>query len=344
MRYDNNRAFEKHLEASAPSHFSHLYLILNKEPGELREPAERVVSALFPDIEERSLALRIMDGSSLILETLVSELNSASFFVKKQAFWLQNIEKCKKPILDFLENFFSNIPPSQFIIITAAAWNKQTKLYKAAEKEGVIFETAELKPWEKEKNLIEWVNKELIAARKVVSYQTVQEFVKQTGLDKALLASEMEKLLCYVGEKREITFQDFAKICTLHAAESIWQLGEAIFRRDAAAAIPMACALLKEGQPLLPLLRQIRSQFQTQFHIGMLLEHGKSAQDVANEFPYMKGAILTRTLQQVKFYGIEAFRKGLLSIDEFEMRAKNSQGDETLLLELLMIKLSKAHV
>jgi DNA polymerase-3 subunit delta len=55
----------------------------------------------------------------------------------------------------------------------------------------------------------------------------------------------------------------------------------------------------------------------------------------------MKGQILERHIQQAQHYGLEAFKKGLLAIDESEMRAKNSSVDEKILLELLMMQLTR---
>ena len=160
------------------------------------------------------------------------------------------------------------------------------------------------------------------------------------GNDQAALAKELEKLICYIGEKKEITQQDVETLCHCQEVESIWQLGEAIFRRDSAASLHIVHSLLMDGQPLLPLLRQIRSQFQTEFQISLLLAQGKQAQDITAEFPYLKGQILERHMRQAKQYGVDAFKQGLLAIDEAELRAKNSSIDENMIIELLMMRLT----
>ncbi|CUI16406.1 hypothetical protein PNK_0780 [Candidatus Protochlamydia naegleriophila] len=341
MKYDNSRAFEKHLEGAAPNHFSRLYLILGKDPVEQREAVECTLKALQPSLQAREFALKIMDGNQLTLDVLLSDLYSNTFFADQRIFWIQHADKLKKNLIEALEKYFARISSSQYLILTAPSWMKQTNFYKAVEKEGVILEMAEPKPWEKEKRLVDWATKQLAAKRKVISYQVCQALVKQTGLDSLLLDQELEKLLCYIGERPEITIQDIVKICNYQPSDTVWQLGEAIFRRDAAASIHMAYSMQMDGQPLLPLLRQIRSQFQTQFHVCLLLAQGKTSQEVALEFPYLKGNLLDRTMQQAQRYGLESFRQGLLAIDATEMRAKNSQVDEKLLMELLMIHLTR---
>jgi DNA polymerase-3 subunit delta len=167
--------------------------------------------------------------------------------------------------------------------------------------------------------------------------------VKQTGLDSSFLFQELEKLLCYIGDRQEITQQDVVKICHHQPSDTIWQLGEALFKRDSVSALFISQSLLIEGQSLLPLLRQIRSQFQTQLHICMMLSNGKSAHEVSQEFPYLKGNLLDRTLQQASRYGLESFKQGILAIDATELRVKNSYADEKLLMELLVIQLTRTN-
>jgi DNA polymerase-3 subunit delta len=339
VKYDNLRAFEKHIEAAGPLHLSRLYLLLSKE-SEHKEPADKILTALFPSGHERELAVKILEGSSITVDELALELQGLSFFVKKQAFWIKNCDKCKKEVLGFIEEYLPKIPPAQYLILSATAWNKQTKFYKTAEKEGVIFEAVEVKPWEKEKQLVEWAGQQLAEERKTMPYQALQELVKQTGCNQALLKQELEKLLTFAADKNEITFQEAAKICTFGHADTIWQLGEAIFKRETAKAIKIASDLLSDAS-LLPCLRQIRSQFQTHFHIGVALSKGMPAQEAAGDFPYMKGAFLNKTVDQIRHYGVRALQEGLLLIDETEIKVKNSQTEEKLLLELLIIRLTQ---
>jgi len=71
-----------------------------------------------------------------------------------------------------------------------------------------------------------------------------------------------------------------------------WQLGDALFRRDALTALKIGKALLMDGTALIALLRQIRSQYQTAFQVATILELGGSSADISKQFPYMRGGIL----------------------------------------------------
>lgn len=341
MKYDNKPAFEKHLASSSPHHFAHLYLVLGKEAFDCKGAVDAILQALLPEDKERQLCLKVFDGQQLDIKEALLELEMASFLVTKNVVWIQHVDKLKKSALEALESYIIHPHHSSYLILTASALQKNTAFYKKIEKEGVILELLEGKPWEKEKKLVEWVGQQATLLRKLISYQASQTIVKQTGLDHALLQQEWEKLLTYVGDKKEITLQDVMDICTVSSIETIWQLGESIFRRDIATAMHIGRALLLGGHAFLSLIRQIRTQFQTEYQICTLLAQGGQAAAVSQEFPYMKGQILERHMQFAREYGAESFKQGLLAIDAIDIQAKNSQIDETLLMELLIIKLTQ---
>src|SRR5262249_40672120 len=133
--------------------------------------------------------------------------------------------------------------------------------------------------------------------------------------------------------------RDVAAVCSSINLDNAWQLGEAIFRRDVPTALRISKGLLADGTAFIALLRQIRTQFQTEFQVCSILSRGGSHAEIAQEFPYMKGQILDRHMHQAQSYGMQRFKSALLAIDEAELSAKNN-GDPDFLAERLIIKLT----
>ncbi len=332
MKYTALRALEKHLEEAAPDHFSALYTILGKDAFQRKTAYERVMKFLVGD----ALALTGLEAEGLDIRTLSDALYSSSLFSQKCWVAIHNCEKLPKPSMEWLEAYFAKPTPKMTLLLTAASLHHGTTFFKKVEKYGIVLDIAEEKPWEKERSCIEGVQ----AYLKGVDSQTAHAIVKQVGTDGETLVQEMEKLICYVGGRREISVKDVAAICTGINSETIWQLGEAIFKLDASTALRIGHALLDEGTPLLSLLRQIRSQFQTDLQVAALLAGGASPAEVTALFAYMKGAILDRHCQAARHYGLERFKAGLLKIDEAELQAKNS-APERELLEVLIVRLTR---
>lgn len=341
MKFNSLSDLEKFLRGGQTSSISTLYLFLGKENYRVHEAVNSFINFLLPNPQDRKLSLTNIDGHATIKEDeLLDSLNAPSFLSPLQIVWVQHVDKCKKSIQETIENYCLRPSRSTYLILSAPSWSKQTHFYKNIDKNGVVVEIEEIKPWEKEKYLVDWVCRQTITNGKKISYSTSQHFIKTVGLDQSLIASELEKLLCYCIDRNEIISEDIMKICANQHVETIWQLGEAIFQFDTSKALQISKDLLLEGQALLPLLRQLRSQFQTGYQISLLLLQKKQPHEITMEFPYMKGQILDRNLKQSMHYGAESFRKGLLALDAAEMKIKNSSAEEELIFELLMIQLT----
>lgn len=336
MKYATLKAFESHLDEAV---LYPLYLIIGKEPFERKQAVDKLVQVALKKATSPDLALKIFEGDRLSIEELMQELNTLGFFAEKRVILIQNAEKLSKSLMEQLENYYQNPNPSVCLIISATAINKATNFYKKGEKAGAALEFAEEKPWEKEKSLQSWVQTLATAESKKLDPQAALILIKQVGTDQSLLFQEIQKLVCYVGSRPDITAQDITAVCTQTHGENAWQLGEAIFKRDAAMALRISKGLMEEGTAVFSLLRQIRTQMQTEYQICSLLATGATPAMISEKFPYMRGQILDRHIQMAQNYGLTRFKKAMLKIDEMELLAKNSSIDPDVLAELLIVKL-----
>lgn len=340
MKYSNLRAFEKHLQDASPAHFVNFYVVLAKDTFERKTSVDLLITALLKGKKEQGLALKIFDGDHVELGEIQEELQALMIFADKRVVLINQADKLSKSVIEFLVSYFENPNPAVYLILSAAAINHATNFYKKSEKTGVVLEIPEEKPWEKEKSMGEWIVNKVRSEGKRIEPQACQAILKQIGTDPAFVASEVEKLICYTGERVDITLADVGAVCTNVNTENAWQLGEAIFRCDAPSALRITKALLADGTPFLALLRQIRTQFQTEFQVCSILAGGGAGSDIERQFPYMKGNILNRHIQLAQGYGLPRFKKGLLKIDQTELMAKNSSTDHEFLADLLIVKLT----
>jgi DNA polymerase-3 subunit delta len=340
VKYSNLIAFEKHLESAAPNHFSEIYLIMGKESYERKQATDCLIRHVLKNEASSDLSLLTFDAEKHSVESILHELGTMSFFSKKRAIVIQNADSFDKASTLKIETYCSSPNRSNCLVVCAETLNRATTFYKKLEKAGIVLDIAEVKPWEKEKVIADWLHNAAITQGKQLGSQVCQMLIKQLGTDQMLLSTELAKLICYVGDRKAITENDVLAVSPSTNLENGWQLGEAIFRRDATAALRISKGLLSDGIAIIALLRQIRSQFQTEFHVCSILSSGGTSLDVSKEFPYMKGAILERHVRQSQAYGLERFKQGLLAIDDTEAKAKSSAVDVEFLAERLIIKLT----
>ena len=340
MKYSNLRAFNKHLEEAGPNHPSPVYMLLGKSEFDRKEAAKDLTHSLLGTQHPSEHTLTVFDGERLSINEVMQDLHSMTFFAENRVVLINRAEKLTKPVTVQLVQYFEKSNPSVFLIISASTINRATSFYKNAEKVGVVLDLVEEKPWEQENTLVQKIVERTRDKGKTINQNTSRYLVKYAGTDQAQLQQEIEKLVCYVGDRDVITEADICAICTGVNTENAWQLGEAIFRCEGGKALRIATGLLSEGEPFFSLVRQVRSQFQSKFQICAILLSGGSVADVQKQFPYMKGQILQKNTELARRYGMDRFRKGMLAIDETELLAKNSSLSHDLLFERLIIKLT----
>lgn len=338
MKLTQLRAFEKHLEGASPNHFSLLYIILGKDSFQRKMAIDRLVLALRKG--SSSFEFQTLDAERISTKELMQELNAMALFAMQRAIVIENADKLDKESMTALEHYFEKPNRSIFLILTASSLHHGTNFYKKSEKIGIVLEFPEEKPWEKERSVQEWIAATTAAENKTIDSHCCQLLIKLLGTQQELLHNELQKLFCYVGNRTHITPQDISAIVSSIPLDNGWQLGEAIFRRDGAAALQICKGILLDDTPFFVLLRQLRSQFQTEIQVCSILSQGGGPSEVAKHFPYMKGTILERHIALSQGYGMQNFKAGLLNIDEAELQAKNSGLSTDFLAERLMIKLT----
>lgn len=336
MKYTDLASFERHVRACTLEQLAPAYVLLSKEEFDREQAAESLLHHLLKDEPSRDLAYAAFDGETTSLETIIGELNTVPFLTRRKAVLVRRFDRIKK---NKAFDVYLQAPNARVtLILSGEALAANTTLYRQAEKVGVILSVTEKKSWEKEAAAISWLQQEALKERKNLAPAVAKALVKQSGYDQAVLRQELFKLASYADERDTITLEDVSSLCTRVNTETIWQLSEAIFRRQAATAFRIGQALIDEGTALLALVYALRTQFHTEFHVCTLLSSGGPDQ-VSQEFPYMKGKILQNHIEMAQGYGIERLRRGLLAIDDTELRAKNSGAEQQLLLDRLLAKL-----
>lgn len=333
MKYTRLAGFEKHLQAAAPNNFSQLYAILAKDAGDRSLAVEKLTKYLLQG-EPSGVLLKSFSAKDTKEELLLSELSTLTFLDPKKILHISDIHLLKKPVWEKVVPFF--VKPLPGFILILSGHELKGEGYKKVEKCGVVLELAEEKPWEKEKTLQEWLAAEVQTKGKKISSACLQAFVKAVSPDCSSLLKELEKVLCYMGERAEVTIADLQAVVEPVSQDNIWQLCEALLKRSVPSALKIAKGLLSQEVSLFLMLRQVRGQFQMAFQAASL----RHLTAIKQEFPHMKETTLEKHLRLGEAYGLERFPFALQTIDDIEFMAKNGADRYDILSDLLILKLT----
>lgn len=331
MRYTQIKAFENHLESSAPSHFAKIYVLLCKDLGERLFIYDRLKAALLRQFSK--IDIRTYQADPKGERDFLRDLEAPSLFCEEQLFHLAGCEKLSK---GFCQSFEKKV---QTLFRTTTVFSGESiapisSFYRFLEKEGVILDTGGEKPWEKEKGLGEWLVSLAKKEKKTIAPEALRLLVKGCG-NFSTLFSEWEKLAIFTSGRSEITKDDVERISVLIPEESSWQLGEAILASDGKRALTVARNALSQGSTTIALLRQVRHQFSTALYILSCQERGKKDL-IPLKFSYLKGAFLEKQLSLAARFGLRRLSQAVIALEKLEYKAKDTLDDPHLLFTYLI--------
>ncbi|HEY4953061.1 MAG TPA: DNA polymerase III subunit delta, partial [Verrucomicrobiae bacterium] len=119
------------------------------------------------------------------------------------------------------------------LLISAGKVDKRKTFFKTLDKIGTVENFAD---WSEDKD---WVERAEITAQtslrehqKEISGEALSELVSRVGPHPRQLASEIEKLCLFVGERKKIEVADVSAICTKNKTARAFALGDALGDRD----------------------------------------------------------------------------------------------------------------
>lgn len=324
MKVSDLSHFKKILEQK----LSPFYLIVGQEKAQ-------AVEALIQAVKEPPKTITAEQFSQARFH---EEVETLPFLSKHTFLHVQGIDQLKAGDLQALQAYIKRPNPWVYLLFSAEQ-SPSKSFFNSIEESGCVLVLVEEKPWEKEKHTLQWLNEEAFKVGIQWAPEAAKTLLKSIGEDRELLRREIEKLLCYIGKKKQVSLDDIHAISCPCNQETLWQLGEAIFRLNRPSALSIGKHFLEEGESLFPLLAQLRTQMRQGLEILMHFQRG-GAQSVSNAFPYLKGGLLQKKIEEAQYYGEKRFKQALILLYESEIRAKNSNDEHLFLLELLIIKLT----
>jgi DNA polymerase-3 subunit delta len=208
----------------------------------------------------------------------------------------------------------------------------KSPLIARADQEGILFDLLDEKVWDKEKRLHELMDAKVKSAHVTMSSDVMAFFLERQEKDAAILEQEMDKLLCYVGEKKHIERSDVLAITTASRTSTLWHVAEEIvWERKLSEPL--------EESSFHAILGGIRSQLQLGLKIASLLEQGASREEWSEALPRVFAKTLEKRTSQASKLGSNYFSSGLTALFDIELRSRSGSSELLALLDLLRTKL-----
>lgn len=218
--------------------FKPVYLLHGEEPYYIDKISDYIEDNVLTDAE-KSFNLTVFYGKD---SDVMGILNSAKRFpmmseyqvvVVKEAQELKwgksgdDTKKAADPLLSYFEN-----PLSSTILVICyrnEKFDKRKKIYKAIEKKGIVFESAEIN----DSKIPAWIESFVREKGYSIQAQASALMAEYLGNDLSKVANELEKLMLNVQPGREINTDDVQKNIGISKEYNVFELQTAIARKDA---------------------------------------------------------------------------------------------------------------
>lgn len=195
----------KHIKSGE---FSHIYLLYGEEAYDIRKCRKMLTDNILSEPVQGNMNYHRFDGPSSDTSDLAQQIMSLPFFSDRQLIVVEGsgLFKSSNSLCDIL----SDMPDSTYIIFIESAIDKRNSLYKYVKDNGTVAELNH----ESDRSLPMWIAGYLNRYGCKITMRAAKLIISKAGVDKTALSCELEKIIAYSGETKEIDTPAVEAICT----------------------------------------------------------------------------------------------------------------------------------
>jgi DNA polymerase III subunit delta len=322
MKYQQIKAFKKHLDSAAQCKLAPIYLLIIPDAYERK----KAVAYLCAKMEcQDPLSYSKFDASEVSVEKIIAALLTPSLFGETPLVVIDNFDSLKKSSSELISKYLEKKHP------LVLATKGKVPISTLIEKIGVVLDMSGEKSWEKEKRFTEEILYFFGRENKKITLPAVEALVERCALDFALLEQEMLKLSTYAANLEVIDIKEVKEISVSSPQGSFWSVAEDIVWKDA-----LFKDFLKDNDIDDAFFHGLISALRYQLEIGMLLA---ATQEVPSQIAHLPPRILENRKELSRLKGEKFFKKGLNYLFEIDLLSKDGVSSFKALLELFRQRL-----
>ena len=178
--------------------------------GMVQELSEKTAKIIVPNLQDEFSVIKLTPSKLKEIPTiLIDEGNAPSFLGGRKLIWLKEADN---NMLSAVENYFEQIKTDSFLLITAGNLTKNSALRQFCETHSSILTVACYT--EEAKDVAVFIREVLAEKGIQISSTALPLLVERLGENRMATRRELDKLLCYLGDKKVVDLNDVFNIIT----------------------------------------------------------------------------------------------------------------------------------
>lgn len=316
--------------------FKKAYLLYGDEDYLKKNFKDKLIKALVE--EGDSMNYSYYEGDGIDLADIRGVAETMPFFAERRVIHIADsgiFDSSSDEVVKFAE-YLSDAPDFCVFIFVESSVDKRKKMYKAVEALQGVCEMTQ----PNERQLGQWIASKLKPVGKTMNSAAYSEFMERTSDSMNVIATELEKLISYTGDSAEITKADVEAIVTVRVETKVFDMINAMVSGNLTEVLRLYHDMLAARESAMMILALIVRQFRQMLTIKEMYSKGESIDEIASRVK-IKDYFVKKNLSLARDMSAETMKSLLRDAADYEKKFKSGQLDESLTVELLMIKYVK---
>ena len=320
--------FTKSLEGGE---ISPLYYFHGDEPYLIERGVKRLLD-LAVTVNTRDFNMDIFYGKECKGDEVMTAAQTLPMFAERRVVLVKRSGELPASTLEKLTEYVSDPSPSTCLIFEGDKIDQRKKFFLEIKKHGTLVEFK--RPYEYQ--LAPFIREEAAAYGKKLEPAAQEALIYLVGNNLQELAVEIEKVSVFIGKRDTIRMADIREIVSDTRVDSIFELTDAVGRKDLARALRGLNAILRDGEAPLMVLAVLSRHFRQLWRVKELCDKGVPQPEIGkatgvNPF-FLKGI-----MEQGRNYRVAEFKTIFEILFATDLALKTSGGKPLSLMECLIM-------
>lgn len=327
-----NKAMKSLNEDLKTGRFKQIYLLYGEEAYLKKQYKDRLTKAMLPEGDTMNYAC--YEGKNIPVKEVIDLSETMPFFADRRFIVIENSGFFKNASSE-LADYVKELPETSYFLFIESEIDKRGRLYKAVKDKGRIIEMGR----QDERTLIRWILGNVKKEEKQIQESTVRYLLTKVGTDMENIQKELEKLFCYTLERNEITIGDIDEVCTTLITNQIFDMVDAVARKQQKKALDYYYDLLALKEPPMRILYLLTRQFRLLLEVKEMDKKGYGRKEISEKagiHPFVAG----KCQEQAKAFKGTELRSIIEAAVDAEERVKTGRLGDVLSVELFIVQYS----
>jgi DNA polymerase-3 subunit delta len=310
-----------------------VYLFVGESTFLMDEAWKKLLSKVLPKAGKFFNGERLQ-AKEIEAADVIERLATTPMFGGRRIIRLDNVETWGKESREAMEAFVALLPSAACLVLTAAGKKNIEGLAKAVETRGKIvqFKSAG------SKDAPRWLIERAGQLGKVLPHRAAFLLVETAGADFHTLASELDKICTFIGDRERIEAEDILEAASSQRNFSTFELLDQLRARQAGKAIRSLKSLLLAGELPLKILGTLAWQIRLVWQVKDGLRQGMSEAELIRRLAAHPFVVKKAREHSARFSDADLY-VALDAICQTDMAIKSTGTPPEVLLEKLLLDL-----